>query len=809
MENYICIHAHFYQPPRENPWLETIEYQDSAYPYHDWNQRITAECYQPNAVSRILDEKGRIDRIINNYSRISFNFGPTLLSWLEFEDPETYRLIIEGDKESRRRYAGHGSAIAQGYNHAIMPLCNERDKITQIEWGIRDFKHRFRREPESLWLPETAVDLETLDIMAQMGLKYTILAPHQAKRVRKRGERNWRNIANQNIDPSMAYEIHLPTGRRMALFFYDGPISLAVGFEKLLSDGTTFAKRLMGAFSTERKWPQIVHIATDGETYGHHHRFGDMALAFALHSIESEKLARLINYGEYLEKHPPTHLVELWENSSWSCAHGVGRWKENCGCNSGGHPDWNQKWRTPLRQSLDWLRDHLENLFDDDAMIYLKDPWAARNNYIDVLLDRSPESIERFLAVQGKRQLNAEERVRVLKLLELQRHAMLMYTSCGWFFDEISGIESVQNLQYAGRAIQLGEELFGKDSIESSFLSTLQGAASNVPEYGNGRKVYEERVKPAMVDMSKAVGHYAVSSLFQEYPEQTKIYSYLVDRESSKTIASGKSKLVVGRCRITSSITSEVSEVEYGVIHLGDHNISGGVRPYRKDGSEKKMINELTGAFEKSDLPGVFRFIDEYFGESQFSLRSLFRDEQRRALDIILKNTNADLEELNRQSFERTAPLMQFLMHLGLALPPLFKNIANAVINCQLRRAFETTELNDATIADLLETAKFWSIDLDKEGLAYTLRETIERLAQQSHAQPGNPAALKKLSDAVRMTPKLPFIINFYKIQNSYYDAFIHRYPGIKKAAEKGDQSAKTWVETFKELGAMLSIKVE
>lgn len=808
MDNYICIHAHFYQPPRENPWLETIEYQDSAYPYHDWNERITAECYQPNAVSRILDGQGRIAQIMNNYSKISFNFGPTLLSWLAGEDPETYSLILEADKESRARFSGHGSAIAQGYNHAILPLCSERDKITQILWGIKDFQSRFGRMPESLWLPETAVDLETLDLLAQMGMKFVILAPSQARRVRKRGERNWHNIVNQNIDPSMAYEIRLPTGRKLALFFYDGPISRAVGFEKLLSNGGSFANRLIGAFSAERKWPQIVHIATDGETYGHHHQFGEMALAYALHSVETGSLARLTNYGEYLEKHPPTHMVEIWENSSWSCVHGVERWKENCGCNSGMHLGWSQQWRTPLRQSLDWLRDHLENLFDDDATSYLKDPWAARNDYIEVILDRSPESISRFLARHRKTQLSPSEQVRIMKLMELQRHAMLMYTSCGWFFDEISGIETVQDLQYAGRAIQLGEELFGIDSIESTFIESLRAARSNIPEYENGGRIYERFVKPAMVDMQKAVGHYAVSSLFQDYPEQSEIFSYFIDRQHVKITASGRSKLAIGHCKIRSKITSESSEVEYGVVYLGDHNISGGVRPYQGNGSEQKLIADIGGAFERADLPAVFRLIDENFGKSVFSLRSLFRDEQRRVLDVLLKTTNSDLEELNRQAFERTAPLMRFLMDLGLSLPPLFRNTANGVINAQLRHALDETDLQQEKIMDLLNTATFWQVDLDKEGLAFVLGKTIEKLAKASHDQPGDLQSLRELRLAVDLAKKMPFPTNFYKTQNSYYDTLKHAYPDLAEMATR-DEETNTWVVEFRDLGSMLSVKVE
>jgi alpha-amylase/alpha-mannosidase (GH57 family) len=809
VEKYICIHAHFYQPPRENPWLEAIEYQQSAHPYHDWNQKINAECYRPNGMARILDSNGRIDRIINNYSGISFNFGPTLLSWLSTEDPAAYSRIMEADKESRKRFSGHGSGLAQAYNHAILPLCNERDKITQIRWGISDFVYRFGRTPESMWLPETAVDLETLDLMAQMGLKFAILAPHQVRRVRKRGERAWRTISNQDIDPSMAYEIRLPTGRRMAIFFYDGPISLSVGFQKLLSDGEAFVNRLVSAFSAERKWEQIVHIATDGETYGHHHPFGDMALAYALGSIESGAKARLTNYGEYLEKHPPTHLVEIRENTSWSCSHGVGRWREDCGCHTGAHPDWQQKWRAPLREALDWLRDHLENLYDDEALAFVKDPWAARNDYIDVILDRSPESVERFLAKHRSRELNSEERLRVLKLLELQRNAMLMYTSCGWFFDDISGIETIQILQYAGRAIQLGEDLFGKDSIESDFLGILQNALSNDPKAGNGSDIYRKYVKPAMIDRQKVAGHYAVSSLFQDYPDRAELYSYIVDRDFSKILTSGKSRLAIGRCRITSKITWESSEVEFAVVHPGDHNISGGIKECNADSAGQENIPKIVLAFEKADLPAVSRLIEEYFGRSTFSLGSLFKDEQSRVLTMLLKSAKADLEELNRQAYERTGPLMRCLVDLGLKPPVSFHNIAEAVVNSQLLHAFQADDLNGDSVIPLLEAAAFWHVELDKEGLEYALRETIERLAQKSCNNPGDLQSLRSLAAAVQLAPKLPFTINFYRTQNIYYDLLKSGYPRIKTAAAKGDKTAKTWTDEFQDLAASLSIKVE
>ena len=536
MERYICIHGHFYQPPRENPWLEEIEIQDSAYPYHDWNEKITAECYAPNSAARNLDKEGRILNIMSNYDRMSFNFGSTLLSWLEKNDQETYQAILDADRQSMEWRSGHGNAFAQVYNHIIMPLANKRDKRTQILWGIKDFEYRFKHFPEGMWLAETAVDIETLDLLAEYGINFTILSPRQAAKVRRIGTGKWRDVSNARIDPSRAYLYRLPSGRMINLFFYDGPISRAVAFEDLLKRGEDFGNRLLTGFSDTRQWPQILNVATDGETYGHHHKFGDMALAYAVNYIESNGLARITNYGEYLELHPPTHEVQIFENSSWSCIHGIERWRSNCGCNSGGHSGWNQEWRKPLRDALDWLRDRLAFLYENMASEYLKNPWEARDNYIDVILDRSGKNIMRFFDGHTSKSLSSDEKVTVLKLLEIQRHAMLMYTSCGWFFDELSGLETIQVLQYAGRAIQFSEEIF-HDNLEDSFKMRLALAKSNVPEHENGAQIYEKLVKPAMIDLKQVGAHYAISSLFEEYIDETfkkriKEYTLKASREA-------------------------------------------------------------------------------------------------------------------------------------------------------------------------------------------------------------------------------------------------------------------------------------
>ncbi len=806
MKRYICIHGHFYQPPRENPWLEAIELQDSAYPYHDWNERITAECYAANSVSRALDGENRIIELVNNYSKISFNFGPTLLYWLEAKAPSVYAAILEADRESQKNFSGHGSALAQVYNHMILPLANARDRYSQILWGIRDFERRFKRAPAGMWLPETAIDLQSLEILAELGIRFTILAPHQAGRIRRLGGRAWRDVSGGRIDPTQAYEQRLPSGRRIALFFYDGPISRAVAFEGLLSRGEDFANRLLGAFTDDRDWPQLVHIATDGESYGHHHRFGDMALAYALNYIESNQLAQLTNYGEYLERHPPTHQVEIIEKTSWSCFHGIDRWWSNCGCNSGGHPGWNQAWRTPLRDALDGLRDSLALPFEDRGRELLKDPWAARNDYLSVINDRSTENAERFFDRHALRPLTDADKTTVLKLLELQRHAMLMYTSCGWFFDELSGIETVQVIQFAACAVQLAQELFG-DSLESQFVERLALAKSNLPEHGDGRRVYERFVRPAMVDWERVGAHYAISSLFESYPEQMKIYCFMAEREDYQVLEAGMAKMAVGRVKLISEITRESSALGFGVIHMGDHNVNGGVQKYLSAESYQALIHEAAEPLTRADFAEVIRLMDRRFGESHYSVRSLFRDEQRKTLDLILSATLEEAETLYRQIYEHRAPMMRFLTALHIPLPKAFQSAAEIVLNGYLRRALEQEEIDTERINGLLETAKVEGISLDNATLEFAFRKNIERMAERFAAEP-TEAHLRLLDTAAGLLRSLPFTVDLWKVQNVYYGMLKNVYPKMRENKERGDESAQALIRGFEALGQKLAVKV-
>ena len=803
MNRFICIHGHFYQPPRENPWLESVELQDSAAPYHDWNERIAVECYAPNAAARILDAEGRIDEITSNYSRISFNFGPTLLAWMKDKLPDVHEAIVQADRLSRQRFSGHGSAIAQVYNHMILPLANTRDKYTQVLWGIRDFESRFGRGPEGMWLAETAADTPTFEVLAELGIKFTILSPFQANRMRELGKRPWRDVTGGRIDPTRPYLVQLPSGRSLTLFFYDGPVSQAVAFERLLMSGERFAQRLTSAFNDRRQWEQLVHIATDGESYGHHHRHGEMALAYALKYLEDHRLARLTNYGEYLEQHPPSREAQIHEQTAWSCIHGVGRWMANCGCNSGGHPGWNQNWRAPLRQSLDWLRDELAPLFEAKGKEYLHDPWQARNDYISVILDRSASNREKFFTDHATRTLDEGERNAVFKLLELQRHAMLMYTSCGWFFDEISGIESVQVVQYAARALQLAHEVFGRD-FEPGFLERFQHAKSNLSEHKDGRAIFGKFVKPAMIDRTKAAAHYAISSVFRQYGDRTRIFSYCFEDERRQLLTAGKARLAVGQVRVTSEITYKSEVFAYAILYLGEHSVTGGVRRFESRDAYEAMFRELKEAFESADFPQTIRLLDRHFVEAPYSLKSLFKDEQRRILDEILVSTREDLEGRFRLIAERYTPLMKFLEGAAAPLPAALETVRDYVLNSDIRRQVEAEPLDLNLVRTLVQEAQTRDPRVLDAQVSYAVKNRLERLIQQVAAEPEAAEQIRLLQQLAELVMPLPLGLNLWKVQNTYWEMLQSVLPRVRQRADSGDTAAKDWVGQFLTLGRTL-----
>ncbi|NJL13368.1 MAG: DUF3536 domain-containing protein [Microscillaceae bacterium] len=683
MERYICIHGHFYQPPRENPWLEEIELQESAEPFHDWNERITSECYAPNGVSRILDGASRIVDITNNYAKISFNFGPTLLSWMRDQAPRTYQAILEGDKLSQQYFNGHGSALAQVYNHIIMPLANRRDKETQVIWGLVDFEYRFGRPAEGMWLAETAVDIESLEVLAKYGLKYTILAPRQAKRFRKIGTTQW----EEGINPRKHYLCQLPSGRSIVLFFYDGEVSQAVAFKGLLSDGKVFANHLLGAFDPGDADTQLVHIATDGESYGHHHRHGDMALAYCLRYIEEHQLARITNYSEFLSLHEPAYEVEIYENSSWSCVHGVERWRSNCGCNTGGWGGWNQEWRRPLREALNWLRDELMQIYEEEMKLFCQDIWGLRNQYIHILLDRSPENVQKVLHPYIPVELSSRQLTQVLRLLEMQRQALLMFTSCAWFFDEISGIETVQILQYANRAIQLGEQL-SNHVLEPSFIERLRPAKSNLPEHHNGGEIYCKFSTPARVTLNKVGMHYAVASLFAENPEKMNVLNFDTENQFFERLEAGFQRLAIGRTTVISKITLSQKYFSFAALYLGQHQIIGSSSNQLSQVDFFAMADKIKEAFNQSNISDVLQVMQIYFPSKNFSFWELFKDEKIKVINKILAGNLQQAREAYREIYDQNYSLMNVIQSAHLKIPPTLRQNLEMVINHELQAFF-------------------------------------------------------------------------------------------------------------------------
>ncbi|MBF0489212.1 MAG: DUF3536 domain-containing protein [Candidatus Omnitrophica bacterium] len=805
MNRYICIHGHFYQPPRENPWLDEVELQESAHPYHNWNERVNTECYARNAFSRILDGSQKIVDIVNNYSKISFNYGPTLLSWLEQKSPEAYEAILEADHLSQKNFSGHGSAIAQVFSHMIMPLANTRDKRTQVLWGIKDFEYRFRRKPEGMWLAETAVDLETLDILAEYGIKFTILAPNQAKEVRPLDQNGmWQNVQGQKVDSKIAYLCRLPSGRTINIFFYDGILSQGVAFEGFLNNGENFANKLTNAFKQDVSQAQLVNIATDGESYGHHHKFGDMALAYCLQYIQTHKSGRLTIYGEFLEKHPSCYEVNIVENSSWSCAHGVERWRSNCGCSTGGQLGWNQNWRQPLRNALDGLRDQLIKLYQQHIDFYGVDAWILRDQYIDLILDRSEDNVRRFIKKHIPKVLNEEERIRLLKLLEMQYNALLMYTSCGWFFSDISGIETIQILKYAARSIQLANEVTGVD-LEGGFVKLLEQAFSNASEYKDGAHIYKTMVKPSVVDLLRVGAHYAVSSLFEKYPSKLQMYCYTIKSEHYEIKEAGRLRLALGYGWVFSNITGEKAHICFTVLHLGDHNFIGGV-DYLKGDTFEKMYNPLIEAFSESNVPDMIVLINQYFGARNYSLWDLFKQEQEKVLNHVLHSTIEDMEHSFRQIYSYHYPLMQIKNDSRLPLPRMLTTVVEFVLNRDLVAFIESDDLPVEKMRTLVQEMKRWAFKRDQANFGFLASKRLSHLMQKLEDHPEDIVLMERIALTLELLEQLNLDLDLWLTQNVYFSMVRKIYPDILSQKDK-DELASRWVFWFERLGDILQVK--
>ncbi len=805
-KRFVCIHGHFYQPPRENPWLETVETQDTAAPYHDWNERICAECYAPNGAARIVNVKNQIIRIVNNYARTSFNVGPTLLSWVKENAPRTYRMILDGEHRSRRTFKGHSSALAQVYNHIIMPLASQRDRTTQIRWGIADYKHHYGTQPEGMWLAETAADSASLELLAQHGIKFTLLAPHQCRRVRllKEGA-DWSETPNASVDTTRPYLVRFPSGVSLSVYFYNGPASRAIAFEGLLNSGENFAARLKSGF-TDNSRPQLVHVATDGESYGHHHKHGEMALAYALCLLEQDKSVNLANYGSYLEQFPPEYECEIVENTSWSCAHGVERWRSDCGCN-GGKAGWNQRWRAPLRQALDELRDSLVPLTELQGPEFFKDVWAARDAYIDVMLDRSTESADRFFTAHQSHALSESERVRALELMEMQRHTQLMYTSCGWFFDDISGIETVQIIAYAARVLQLARDLFGPlgEDLEPKFLARLAEARSNVSAAGDGARIYKTSVASMELGLEQVAAHYAISSVFSSFSEETDLFCYHVRRISYDIYTSGRGRLALGRAHVASAITGQRRSFSFAVLHFGDQNITAAVKPYEESDAAdfEAFAKQAAEHVQRAYFPEVIRLLDRFYGHVDYSLTSLFTDEQRRIVQLILNSTLWDIENSLTTIYEDHASLLHYLSQAGLPKPPALTLAAGFAVNAGLRRALEADPIDQAQLRSFLSLAKADQVSMETATLSYIADQRMKRAMIELQMSSGSMEMLERALVLARTLIELPFELNLWQAQNIWYE--IMRTSSYALTALPADDRPR-WDRSFSDLGGCLTI---
>ena len=687
----LCVHAHFYQPPRENPWLDYVSLDPSASPAHDWNTRVYDECYRPNQAARLIDGNGKITYITNNYRHLNFNVGPTLHRWIAQKDPNLASDIEEADKSAAIEQ-GKGGAIAQAYNHMIMPLANLRDKQTQILWGIRDFEFRFNRKPSGMWLPETAVDLETLEILSENGIEFTILAPHQCAAV-KDPSGLWSSTHGGNaLDISRPYVQTLPSGKKITIIFYQGSIAHDIAFGGLLNSGDRFAETLM-QLVMDKKEPCLVTIATDGETYGHHHRYGEMALARAFQIInDSSSDIITTNIATFLDRFPATWECRIQENTSWSCAHGIERWRSDCGCHTGGQFGWNQQWRGPLRAALDSLRDKIDELYEKKINQICDSPWQLRDDAVELYLSTAPNSavsLEHKKSFLNRRygSLTETAQTQLLSLLEAQRMRLFMYTSCGWFFNDIAGIETRQILAYAIRASELIQRTTDID-LTTDFLKQLETAKGNTLEGKNGKAVVEQYVFPQRENIETIAAAVALLDKKESY------YSFGISSETKK-YPSGDLCLKTSTLTIADTCSGDVWKGNAVVFSMG--GLDDVCRLTQKNNPTDAEIRKY---FYAADILSLSRYLEQTYELGPWNFTDLPQDSKIHIADSIMERTESQHYDIAEEFLEMNHRLMVQLQLLKITPPPILSAAADLVF----RRKIDM--LSTATTTSILDLLK-------------------------------------------------------------------------------------------------------
>jgi alpha-amylase/alpha-mannosidase (GH57 family) len=768
----LVIHGHFYQPPRENPWTEEVAAEPSAAPFHDWNERITAEAYRPNGWARVVDDRGRITDIVDNYAHLSFNIGPTLLSWLERHQPRVYERVLEADR------AG-GGAIAQAYNHMILPLADERDVRTQVRWGLADFAHRFGRPAPGVWLPETAVNDDVLRVLVEEGVGFTILAPGQAVATRPLdADSSWTDVSDGSIQVGQPHRWFHPdapareaAGQRghIDLVFYDGPIShdLAFGLTGLSSQD--LLRRVQDAAVQGNP----VVVATDGETFGHHHKFAERALAYAFSHEAAATGVRVMHTAALVEEVPPTHEVRVRE-SAWSCVHGVQRWAEDCGCSTGGEPGWNQAWRAPLRHALDVLRDHAAEVFERRGSALLRDVWVARDAWINVVLGL--RSIDDLLADHLLDDVDDEGGITALTLLEVQRQSLLMYTSCGWFFNDLAGIETLQIMRYAARLLDLLDEIGEADAVRDRFLDRLAEARSNIADEGDGRAIWHRHVEPSRVDAGRVVAHLALVTLLEGRTPSTSIAGYDVVDHPHRQVSRGALSGVAGHIVLCHQRTRRMHEQVYAAVHLGGLEVFGATRP-ADAGRDADLFEQLAEAVARGErVTTLLRLIVDGFGPREFGLDSALPD----AADQIVAGAADTLAERFAETYDRLyadhRSRLDALITAGYPLPPELRAPMELALarrfEVEIARAVHEDGAERFTVAnDIAREARRAGVQLATPRAARTMSATLLAAVERAVEQPDDDERAGAALGLLRLVRGLDLPLDLERPQELVFEA--------------------------------------
>jgi len=771
---YCVIHGHFYQPPREDPWEDEIERQPSAAPYHNWNERIYDECYRPNSFSRILNDNGEIISINNNYSYMNFNFGPTLLRWLAKKHPTVHRRVVEADKRSCDDNNGHGSAIAQVYNHIIMPLAPRKDKITQIRWAKSFFKRHFNREPEGMWLAETAVNMETIACLVEENIKFTILSPNQAGSFRHQNG-DWISTENHGIDPRYPYRCFVEdhagnrNGKYIDIFFFDESLSRRISFEDLLASADILANEINGCFDNNSNENQLVNIATDGETFGHHKKKADMCLAYFFRKRAAQSGINVVNYATYLAKNPPVREVRVknafGEGTAWSCAHGTGRWIRDCGCNTGALPGWNQKWREPLRRAMQTLQSEINFTYQREMSVFFDKPFEIRDTYEMFMDDQS--GIDKFLRKKAKKgvKISDEQLMRIIMLLEAQKFMLFSFTSCAWFFNDITGIEPAQNLKYALRAWQLTYPDSKTNSILREFELILQQAKSNYPDL-NGRKLLEKEALPMINHLERVaftitVNHY----LYGIYSGSKKFalddYSYSTDiARSDNDMVYDKRTWRIYSADVSHKISHESKSFVLALYKNG-HQIEGVVI----EGKQKMPKTEA--AFAKLMEKGDF-------------LRFTLHDTISSFRELITNRFVADFANetyLDYLSWAGTqSNRLNAITDINGGLPAELAGTVKFYINKEWDTAIAEFLRSDnemqkpiENLTEINNRAELYGISIDKTTSAEKIRLSINKDIGELNNEFLNEKLAEKIMSTLDVVQNLSIPLHFQQVQDRFY----------------------------------------